>query len=343
MSIHLVTGGSGFVGSNIARMLHERGETVRVLDLWREDTLPADIEYVQADITDAMAVEKAMRGIDYVHHTVALVPLTKAGDRFHTVNVGGTRIALEAARKAKVKMFANMSSSAIFGSPDVMPITLDTPMRPIEIYGRAKYEADQLVLKAGQEGMAVSTIRPRTIVGTGRLGIFEILFDWIKDNANIYIIGSGNHLFQFVHNDDLCEVSVQSCLQEKPGIYNVGTDRFGTLREDLGALIKHAGSRSRIKSLPVGPTITTLRTLDHMKLSPLGPWHYLTYHKAFYFDIEPVKRALGWAPKYSNQEILCSSYEWFIAQQGKTAEAGHTSMHKKPVKQGLLRLLKAIS
>jgi nucleoside-diphosphate-sugar epimerase len=330
------------VGSNIVRTLHQRGEDVRVLDIWKDESQSRDIEFVLADINDREAVEKAMRGVDYVHHNVALVPLAKAGKRYWTVNVEGTQTALEAARTAKVKMFCHMSSSAIFGSPAQMPITNDTPRKPVEIYGRAKLAAEVLVIHAGREGMPVSSIRPRTIVGTGRLGIFEILFDWIKDGANIYVIGSGDHLFQFVHIDDLCEVSIQSALQERPGLYNVGTDRFGTLREDLAALIRHAGAASKIKSLPVWLAMSVLTALDKLRLSPLGPWHYLTYHKAFYFDIKPTIDALGWRPKYSNIEILTSAYDWFLSAP-QTETASVTSFHKQPVKQGILRLLKALS
>src|SRR5262249_51534764 len=155
-------GGSGFVGANIARLLRLRGEEVRVLDIWRDEAMPADIEYVEADINDAEKVAHAMRGVDYVHHNVALVPLAKAGQRFWTVNVEGTRTALRAAKDANVKMFAHMSSSAVFGSPNKMPITNDTPLEPIEIYGRAKLAGEELARKAGEEGLPVSIIRPRT-------------------------------------------------------------------------------------------------------------------------------------------------------------------------------------
>jgi nucleoside-diphosphate-sugar epimerase len=342
MALHLVTGGSGFVGSNIARLLRERGEEVRVLDTWRDDSQRSDIKFILADINDREAVEKAMRGVDYVHHNVALVPLAKAGKRYWTVNVEGTRTALEVARAAKVKMFCHMSSSAIFGSPTRMPITNGSPREPVEIYGRAKLAAEELVIRAGREGMPVSSIRPRTIVGTGRLGIFEILFDWIKDGANIYVIGSGTYPFQFVHVDDLCEVSIQSAVQEKPGLFNVGTNEFGSLRDDLGALIRHAGTKSKIKSLPVWLAIGILMALDKLRLSPLGPWHYLTYHKPFYFDIKPTMDALGWTPKYNNVTILTGAYDWFISSQRQAATGG-MSFHKQSVKQGILRVLKALS
>jgi nucleoside-diphosphate-sugar epimerase len=343
MALHLVTGGSGFVGSNIARLLRARGEDVRVLDIWRDEAQRADAEFFLADINDREALDKAMRGVDYVHHNVALVPLAKAGKRFWTVNVEGTRTALKAALAAKVKMFCHMSSSAIFGSPSRMPITSETPRQPVEIYGRAKLAAEELVIEAGREGMPVSSIRPRTIVGTGRLGIFGILFDWIKDGANIYIIGPGTFPFQFVHADDLCEVSIQSALQQKPGLFNVGAAEFGALREDLGALIRHAGTKTRIKSLPAPLAIGALTVLDKLRLSPLGPWHYLTYHKPFYFDIKPTMDALGWTPKYGNVAILTQAYDWFMSSQQQTQTSGRMSFHKQPVKQGILRILKALS
>jgi len=343
MGLHLVTGGSGFVGSNIVRLLRKRGEEVRVLDIWRDNSQRNDAEFFLADINDRAAVERAMRGVDYVHHNVALVPLAKAGKRFWMVNVEGTRTALEAARAAKVKMFCHMSSSAIFGSPDQMPITNDTPRQPVEIYGRAKLAAEDLVIQASREGMLVSSIRPRTIVSAGRLGIFGILFDWIKDGANIYVIGPGTYPFQFVHADDLCEVSIQSALQKRPGLFNVGAAQFGSLREDLGALIRHAGTKSKIKSLPAPLAIGVLTVLDKLRLSPLGPWHYLTYHKPFYFDIKPTMDALGWAPKHSNVSILTGAYDWFISSQGQAEAPGRMSFHNQPVKQRILRVFKALS
>ena len=240
-------------------------------------------------------------------------------------------------------MFCHMSSSAVFGSPTEMPITNETPLRPIEIYGRAKLAAEELVKQAGREGMPVSVTRPRTIVGPGRLGIFEILFDWIRDGANIYIIGPGTYPFQFINVDDLSEVSILSALRERPGIFNAGTDRFGSLRQDLGALIAHAGSPSRIKSLPVSLAIGSLTVLDWLRLSPLGPWHYKTYHKPFYFDVQPTKDALGWTPKFDNVSILTEAYDSFVKSHAAQQATAGSSFQKQPVKQGVLRLLKRMS
>ena len=102
---HLITGGSGFLGNLIARRLHARGEHVRILDVWEDTSRPKEIEFVKCDIRDAAGVARAMQGVQVVHHNVALVPLTKAGTEFWSVNVEGSRIAAEQAVKAGVKTF----------------------------------------------------------------------------------------------------------------------------------------------------------------------------------------------------------------------------------------------
>ena len=142
---HLVTGGSGFLGNLIARRLLAQGESVRILDIWEDPARPKDAEFIACDIRNRDGVAKAMQGIQVVHHTVALVPLTKSGKEFHEVNVTGSQIAAEEAAKAGVEAFIHMSSSAIFGAPAHCPVTEATPLRPVEIYGRGKLAGEQAV------------------------------------------------------------------------------------------------------------------------------------------------------------------------------------------------------
>ena len=339
---HLITGGSGFLGNLIARRLHARGEQARILDVWDDPSRPKQIEFVKCDIRDVAGVARAMQGVDVVHHNVALVPLTKAGTEFWSVNVAGSRIAAEQAVKAVVKTFIHMSSSAIFGAPEC-PVTNDSPFRPVEIYGRAKLAGELAVRDISEKGrMPLIVIRPRTILGEGRLGIFQILFQWISESRKIYVIGNGHQKFQFVHAHDLMDAYLLAMDSGRPGVYNVGTDRFGTLREALEHVIAHAHSTSRVASLPAGLTINTLRVLDWLRLSPLAPWHYLTYHKAFHFDVSPL-RELGWKPRYSNDEMFRESWDWFVQNQGRLAAESASSPHRSVVKQRLLGLLKRFS
>jgi nucleoside-diphosphate-sugar epimerase len=340
---HLVTGGSGFLGNLIARRLFERGEQVRVLDIWEDPSRPRGIEYVQCDICDPPGVLRAMQGIDVVHHNAALVPLTKSGAKFRAVNVDGSRIAAEQAAGAGVKAFIHMSSSAIFGIPERCPITDQTPRRPAEIYGRAKLAGEQVVRETCERAsLPLIVIRPRTILGEGRLGIFQVLFEWIREGRNVYVIGKGDGLFQFVHAHDLMDAYLLALDHGMPGIYNVGARDFGSVRQALENLISYSKSGSRVKSLPAPLTIGTLRVLDRVGLSPLAPWHYLTYHKPFYFDISKLL-ALGWRPRYSNDEMFRESFDWFRQNYDRLAAARAGSAHRRPVKEGLLWLLKKLS
>jgi nucleoside-diphosphate-sugar epimerase len=340
---HLVTGGSGFLGNLIARRLHQRGERVRILDIWEDPSRPPEIEYVACDIRDREGVRRAMQGVEVVHHNVALVPLTKSGGKFWEVNVDGSRIAAEEAVRAGVRAFIHMSSSAIFGCPDRAPIDESTPPRPVEIYGRGKLAGELAVRETCERaGLTLVVIRPRTILGENRLGIFQILFDWIQAGKDVYVIGGGDGGFQFIHAHDLMDFYMLALDQGKPGVYNVGTDRFGTLREGLEHLIAHAGTASRVRSLPAALTINGLRLLDWCGLSPLAPWHYLTYHKPFYFDVGPLL-ALGWRPRYSNDEMFRESYDWFRANYDRLQAEKAGSPHRRPVREGILWLVKKFS
>ncbi len=340
---HLVTGGSGFLGNLIARRLLARGEEVKVLDIWEDLTRPREIGFVHCDIRDREGVARALRHVDMVHHNVALVPLTKSGKKFWEVNVGGSRIAAEEARKAGVKVFVHMSSSSLYGAPSACPITEQTPPKPIEVYGRAKL-AGELAVREVFRGATTPliVIRPRTILGEGRLGIFQVLFEWISENRNVYVIGDGNVGFQFVHAHDLMDAYMLALDRGCPGVYNVGTDRFGTLRQGLEKLIRDVGSASRVRSLPFWLSINSLRLLDLAGLSPLAPWHYLTYHKAFYFDVTPL-RQLGWKPRYSNDEMFRESYDWFRENYDRLAAEKAGSPHRRPVKEKILKILKKLS
>ena len=272
MALHLVTGGSGFVGSNIVHMLVAKGEDVRVLDIIDSTDRPSNVDFIQGDIVDSNIVLKAMQGVDYVFHTVALVPLTKAGTKFWNVNVDGTQLVLDIAQQENVKFFIHISTTAIYGGVlDKCPIDEETSPKPIEIYGRAKLEGEYRVLNAMNQGFPCAIIRPRTIIGVKRLGIFQILFEWIIENRKIYIIGKGNNLFQFLHVKDLAEMCIICTEKKKSGTYNIGAESFSTLRADLEALIQHAKSTTRIIGLPVTLTKNLLRLLDLIHLSPLAP------------------------------------------------------------------------
>jgi nucleoside-diphosphate-sugar epimerase len=341
----LITGGSGYFGSILADLALARGDHVRIFDL----NPPAEragpgaerVEYAAGDVRDLDALREATTGVDVVLNNVAQVPLAKDRELFWSVNVSGTANVLVAARDRGVSKVVHTSSSAIFGIPESNPVTEETPGRPLEAYGRAKLEAEHLCRDAADGGLDVSVVRPRTILGHGRLGIIAVLFEFVAEGAPVYVLGSGDNRYQFVHANDLADAVLRAAERDKPATYNIGATEFGTMRETLGALVEHADTGSRVRSLPAAPARVGMKALATVGLAPFAPYHWLLYAESLWFDTTRAQTELGWVPEHSNASAVIESYEWFLANRGSLAREG-ASHHQSPVKLGLLKVLKRL-
>ncbi len=343
MTTALVTGGSGYFGSLLATQLRDAGQDVRIFDLNDPDEIGGSaVDFVRGDIRDPAAVRRAVDRVDVVYHNVAQVPLAQDEHLLRSVNVDGTRILLEACTDARVAKVVHTSSSAVFGVPESNPVLPTTVPRPAEAYGHAKLAAEWACLNAAAHGLDVSIVRPRTILGHGRLGIFGILFDWIADGSDVFVLGNGQNRYQFVHADDLADVCIRAGAASGPKIFNAGTDRFGTMRETLESVCAHAATGAAVRSLPARPTSLAMRGAAAAGLAPFAPYHWIMYSKSMWFDTEHVSEALGWTPQWSNEEMFAESYDWFVANRDllDSHDDETTSHHRRPAKQGALSLLK---
>ena len=133
-----------------------------------------------------------------------------------------------------------MSSSAVFGIPLELPLNNFSKREPVEIYGKSKKDAEDLVMNliSANPNLSCSIIRPRTILGNERLGIFELLFRWISKGKDIFVIGKASDPFQFAHIEDIVNASINSCINQKRGVFNVGTLEFRSLTSDLESFLK---------------------------------------------------------------------------------------------------------
>ncbi len=332
----LVTGGSGYFGSLLTRKLRERGYAVRIFDLHA----PADdgVEFAPGDIRDLAAISSSCRGIDVAFHNVAQVPLAKDKRLFWSVNRDGTRNLLEACVTQKVGKVVYTSSSAVYGIPRRNPITETTEPHPMEEYGKAKLAGENLCREYAARGLNVAIMRPRTIMGHGRLGIFQSRFEWIRQGHNIPVLNGGRNVYQFVHADDLAEACILAGQTKGSEDYNCGAENFGSMREVLEDLCHHAATGSRVKSLPMWLMVPAMNVSSRLGLSPLAAYHSLMYGRSMYFDISKAKRDLGWQPRYSNQEMFLESYQWYLKHRAEVSTSGG-SHHQSAVKQGALKLL----
>jgi nucleoside-diphosphate-sugar epimerase len=311
--------------------LRADGHRVRVLDILDADDRPPDVEFVRADVRDAAAVKAALVDCEVVHNNVALVPLARDKEAFWTVNRDGTRNVLEAALQQGVRKFVHMSSSAIFGVPPRNPVDDSVQPAPREDYGRAKLAGEELCHEYTARGLDVSIIRPRTILGHGRLGIMQVIFEWVRQGHNVPVLGKGDNVYQFVHADDLAAAAIAAAARPGAGAYNVGAAKFGTMAEALEGLVRHAGTRSRVVHLPHRPALLLMRASSEIGLAPFGPYHWLMYGESMYFDLTRTRKELGWEPKYGNVEMLCESYDWYLTHRLELeARRGTASHHRSP-------------
>ena len=337
----LVTGGAGYFGTVLVDQLLARGDRVRVLDLneLADRGDGADVDMVVGDIRDGATVRAACDGVDAIVHSVAQVPLARDRHLFRSVNVIGTAELLVAARAAGVQKVVALSSSAIFGIPESNPVTEDTRPAPLESYGRAKVEAEVLCREAVATGLDVTIIRPRTILGHGRLGIFGILFEFVAEGAPVYVLDGGHNRYQFVHADDLADACLRSLDRPGPATYNIGTAAFGTMRETLEALVDHAGTGARVRSLPSAPARLAMKALSTVGATPFAPYHWLLYGESLWFDTTRAETELGWHSTRTNAEMVIESYEWFLEHRDRL-EGG--SAHQSPARLGALAVLKRL-
>ncbi len=333
----VVTGGSGYFGNVMCESLVATGHTVTNLDISAVD-LPG-VRFAACDIRDRVGVLEVFEGADIVFHNVAQVPLARDPELFDSVNREGTASMLWAAERAGVQKVVYTSSSAVFGIPAANPVTEQTPPHPLEAYGRAKLDGELLCQAAVTRGLDVTVIRPRTIVGHGRLGIFAILFDWVADGVDVLVFDGGHNRYQFVHAADLASACLAAGQRPGPATFNIGAQQFGTMRETLQALCDHAGTGAGVRSVSSRLAAPAMKVASKSGLAPFADYHWLMYARELWFDTTAAERDLAWHSEFSNAQMMCEAYDWFIEHRGEVGLAG-PSHHRSGVKQGVLAVLK---
>ncbi len=337
----LITGGLGFFGSALVQKLQASGVTCRVFDISENQENLGSIECIKGDICDFESIKEACANIDVLYHNVAQVPLAKDIPAFNKVNIDGTRNALRASLECGVNKFVYTSSSAIFGVPEKNPVDENVIPTPGEEYGEAKYAGEKICNDFRKLGLDVTILRPRTIIGHGRLGIFQILFEWISEGTNVPVLGDGKNVYQFIHSDDMADACILAGNSMGSATYNCGAEEFGSMREVLEDLCEYAGTGSKVVSVPMGLAVAGMNITSKLGLSPLGPYHSLMYGRSMYFDISKAKSELGWKPKYSNVAMFREAYDWYLSNKKfLEARTGNKSPHRSPLKQGILRVVK---
>jgi nucleoside-diphosphate-sugar epimerase len=339
----LITGGAGFLGINLVRYLLGHGyAAVTSLDIVPFDYPERErIEAITGDIRDRGTVERAVAGARWLIHAAAALPLYRRKDILST-EVDGTRRLLEAAETAQVERFIYISSTAVYGVPEGLPADECSPLGGVGAYGRAKIEAEHLCEQYRGRGMCIPILRPKSFVGPERLGAFELLYSWAQGRRGFPVIGPGTNHYQLLDVEDLCRAIHLCATIDQARVnatFNIGAEKYSTLREDFQSVLDQAGHGKRIVSVPRWIAVPALRLLEFLHLSPLYRWIYETAGKDSVVSVDKARRELGFRPRWSNQDALCRNYRWYLDSHHQAGDEVGVS-HRKPWKQGILRVVK---
>ena len=338
-----ITGGAGFLGYHLANGLVRRDHEVLLVDIAPHEPAdyPASVRYVRADVRRIEEVDAALSQVDTVIHAAAALPLWKRSDIFD-INVWGTLHVLESARRQALERVVYVSSTAVYGVPEKHPLNETDPLVGVGAYGESKIQAERFCDSFRRMGLVVPVVRPKTFIGTGRLGVFQILYDWVQSGKRIPIIGPGTNRYQLLDVTDLVEAI--ALLLEGPAtrtndVFNVGAARFSTVREFVGELCTYAGTGAQVQPTPAPLVKVALAGLEAAHLSPLYKWVYGTADKDSYVSTAKLEQAVGWQPRYSNTEALIRSYQWYLDHQSEIAH-GTGVTHRIAWDQGALKFIK---
>ena len=343
----LITGGAGFLGLHLAQNLPSRGVAFLALN----DIAPfLEYEYskdnllVKQDVRDADGMYKLLHDnkIDTIIHCAAALPLWPR-DEILTTNIAGVRNTLEQAHKCGVERVIFISSTAVYGVPERHPLVEDDPVEGVGHYGTSKIEGEKICQEYRDRGMCVPIIRPKTFIGTARLGVFQILYDWVDSGKRIPIIGKGENLYQLLEVSDLIEaICLAASLPQDivNDTFNVGAQHFEKVKQDVGALCDFAGNGARVMPTPASLVKPALALFEFMKISPLYKWVYGTADKDSFVSTAKIEQRFGWKSRFSNQDALITSHRWYLEHKDEleTQKAGVT--HRVGWDQGILKFFK---
>ena len=292
---YLVTGGAGFIGSNITKKLVEEGNDVTVIDnliTGKEKNLDSVIDkitFLKGDILDKNLLEDITNNVDGVFHQAALASVQDSFSNpkeYHNVNVNGTENILELAKKNNFKV-VYASSSSVYGNPERIPIKESDSKNPINPYAETKLKKEELATKYAGMGVKVIGLRYFNVFGKGQskeyAGVLKLFLERIRDGLPPKINGDGTQFRDFVYVEDVADANIISMNSKiNHEFFNVGTNTSITILDLAKTIIKFSG----LDIEPIfGPALKgdVKRTIANIDL---------------------IKEKIGWEPKIMLEEWI---------------------------------------
>ena len=262
----LVTGGAGFIGSNVVDLFLSRGHGVTILDNLSSgysENCAARARFVRGDVREPGDVESAMKGCDVVCHLAASVGNQRSIENPRedaTINLLGTLTVLEAARRAGVSRVVFSSSAGVFGELKTIPIAEDHPQEPDSPYGVSKLAAEKLCLVFNKlYGMKNVCLRYFNVYGLRQRydaygNVIPIFGERALQGLDLTVFGDGEQTRDFVNVRDVATANVAAALHAKAqGVFNLGSATRVSINWLAKTIIEMTGADVSIEYAPPRP------------------------------------------------------------------------------------------
>jgi len=299
----LVTGGAGFIGSNIVKLLVDKGHKVVVLDNlssgYRCNLEPfPNVVFFKGDVRDKNKVSRVVKGVDVIFHLAASVGNVRSIEHpidDSQVNVLGTLNILEAARNNRVSKIVFSSSAGIFGELKILPIKEDHPAEPDSPYGASKLAAEKLCLVyAKLYSMECVCLRYFNVYGINQRydaygNVIPIFAHRMLNKEPLIIFGDGEQTRDFVNVQDVAKANYQAAMAKGVwGAFNIASGKRITINRLVELMSKASGMKPRVK---------------HGASRKADVRHSLA-------DIAKAHKGFGYRPEINLEEGLVKYFNW---------------------------------
>lgn len=318
----LVTGGTGFTGKALVKRLLDEGHEVVALD-YKEGIKTDELrdwgaEVVIGSVADKAVVDQSMKGVDIVHHLAAAFrELDVPNTYYEEINVEGTRITLEAAKRENVRKFVYCSTCGVHGNVDNPPANEDAPIQPADYYQQTKYEAEPLVHEYANKGMETVILRPAAIYGPGDPERFGMIFRRVA-KGTFPMFGDGKAFYHPLYIDSFIDVFMATMEEGvgNGGTYLIADEEYVEIEDLVHRVAKAMDAEVKIPHYPFMP----LMIIGHIVEKVCKPFHITPpifprrvdwFRQNRAFDISRAKKDLGYNPTVGLDEGLRCTAEWY--------------------------------